>query len=100
MPIPRTEAGGHPQGLHRALILACTVAALSWIGAVPALAHTAAGVAGGLEAGLHQPLYGLDHVLAMVAVGLWGAFHRAPAIRLLPIVFPMVMALGQSLIHL
>ena len=30
----------------------------------------------------------------MVAVGLWGAQLRAPAIWLLPVAFPMVMALG------
>ncbi len=33
----------------------------------------------------------------MVAVGLWGAFLGAPAIWLLPIVFPLVMALGGVL---
>ncbi len=63
----------------------------------PALAHQATGVAGGLEAGLLHPLYGLDHVVAMVAVGLWGAFLGPPAIWLLPIVFPMVMAFGGAL---
>ena len=40
---------------------------------------------------------GLDHVLAMVAVGLWGAQLGAPAIWLLPVAFPMVMALGGML---
>jgi urease accessory protein len=33
----------------------------------------------------------------MVAVGLWGAFLGAPAIWLLPIVFPLVMAAGGVL---
>jgi urease accessory protein len=37
---------------------------------------------------------GLDHVLAMVAVGIWGAQLGAPAIWVLPVTFPMVMALG------
>ncbi|MFM9847510.1 MAG: HupE/UreJ family protein, partial [Hyphomicrobiaceae bacterium] len=40
---------------------------------------------------------GLDHVVAMVAVGLWGAFLGMPAIWLLPIVFPLIMALGGAL---
>lgn len=40
---------------------------------------------------------GLDHIVAMVAVGLWGAFLGMPAIWLLPVVFPMVMALGGVL---
>ena len=60
-------------------------------------AHEAAGVAGGFLSGFAHPLLGLDHVAAMVAVGLWGAFLGAPAIWLLPIVFPLVMAFGAAL---
>ena len=37
---------------------------------------------------------GLDHVVAMVAVGLWGAVLGMPAVWLLPVAFPMVMAFG------
>ena len=44
-----------------------------------ALAHTEAGRAEGFLAGLHHPVSGLDHVLAMIAVGLWGAQLGAPA---------------------
>jgi urease accessory protein len=44
-----------------------------------------------------HPVLGPDHVIAMVAVGLWGAFLGKPAIWLLPIVFPMVMAFGGAL---
>src|SRR5262249_60795881 len=47
--------------------------------------------------GLQHPVSGLDHVLAMVAVGLWGAQLGAPAIWLLPVTFPMVMAFGGML---
>jgi urease accessory protein len=61
--------------------------------ASPALAHTGDG-AGGFVAGLAHPVFGPDHVVAMVAVGLWGAFLRAPAIVLLPVTFPLVMAFG------
>src|SRR6185503_9616860 len=43
------------------------------------------------------PLFGLDHVAAMVAVGLWGAFLGPPAIYILPVVFPLVMAVGGVL---
>ncbi len=63
---------------------------------LPALAHTGEGT-GGFLAGLAHPMFGPDHVVAMVAVGLWGAFLGAPAIWLLPIVFPLVMALGGVL---
>ena len=59
----------------------------------PALAHTGS-VAGGFLGGFAHPVFGPDHVVAMVAVGLWGAFLGAPAIWLLPVVFPLVMAFG------
>jgi urease accessory protein len=78
-------------------------AALSWtlptllcFGVTPALAHTGEG-AGGFLAGLAHPVLGPDHVVAMVAVGLWGVFLGQPAIVLLPITFPLVMAFGGVL---
>jgi urease accessory protein len=62
----------------------------------PVLAHTGS-VSGGFAGGLSHPLFGPDHVAAMVAVGLWGAFLGPPAIYILPVVFPLVMALGGVL---
>ncbi len=48
----------------------------------PALAHTGVGAVHGFGAGLMHPLFGVDHVLAMVAVGLWpgspAAAHASP----------------------
>jgi urease accessory protein len=73
------------------------VAALLALGAEPALAHEGAGAVGGFLSGLAHPIFGWDHVVAMVAVGLWGAFLGAPAIWLLPVVFPLVMAGGGAL---
>lgn len=52
---------------------------------------------GGFIAGFLHPLLGWDHLVAMVAVGLWGAFLGAPAIWVLPVVFPLVMAFGGVL---
>src|SRR5215468_8470985 len=64
----------------------------------PALAHIVDGSAtGGFLGGFAHPLFGLDHVVAMVAVGLWGAFLGPPAIWLLPITFPMIMAVGGAI---
>ena len=63
----------------------------------PAFAHVQQGQAQGLLTGLRHPVAGLDHVLAMIAVGLWGAQLGAPAIWLLPVTFPMVMAFGGFL---
>lgn len=65
--------------------------------AVPAMAHTGEELAGGFAGGFLHPLLGPDHIAAMLAVGLWGAFLGAPAIFLLPIVFPLVMAVGGVL---
>lgn len=62
-----------------------------------ALAHMRGGEASGFLAGLSHPVSGLDHVVAMLAVGLWGAQLGPPAIWLLPVTFPMVMALGGTL---
>jgi urease accessory protein len=64
--------------------------------AFPALAHTGAGYGGGFVAGFTHPILGWDHVAAMVAVGLWGAFLGSPAIWILPVVFPLVMAVGAA----
>ncbi|MGA8052877.1 MAG: HupE/UreJ family protein [Burkholderiales bacterium] len=62
-----------------------------------ALAHEETGQAAGFLAGLVHPVSGMDHVLAMIAVGLWGAVLGPPAIWVLPVAFPMVMALGGLL---
>ncbi len=63
----------------------------------PLDAHVRTGQAAGLLTGLGHPVSGLDHVLAMVAVGLWGAQLGAPAVWLLPVTFPMMMAVGGFL---
>lgn len=62
----------------------------------PATAHTGGNV-GSWTSGFFHPLTGIDHVVAMVAVGLWGGILRAPAIWILPVVFPLVMAFGGAL---
>jgi urease accessory protein len=77
---------------HAAWLIAAAAILLPEI----ALAHEG-GVAGGLVSGFTHPIFGLDHVAAMVAVGLWGAFLGQPAIWLLPVVFPLVMAFGGLL---
>jgi urease accessory protein len=75
----------------------CPLAVAGLILASPVSAHEQAGVGGGLVSGLLHPLTGIDHLIAMVAVGLWGAQLGAPAIWILPITFPIVMALGGVL---
>jgi urease accessory protein len=63
----------------------------------PAFAHVQQSEAAGFLTGLLHPISGWDHVLAMIAVGLWGAQLGAPAIWVLPVAFPLVMAMGGML---
>jgi urease accessory protein len=60
----------------------------------PAAAHTGTGLPGGLVSGFIHPFSGIDHLLAMVSVGLWGAFLGRPLIYVLPVVFPAMMVAG------
>ncbi|CAA6811759.1 MAG: HupE-UreJ family metal transporter [uncultured Thiotrichaceae bacterium] len=62
-----------------------------------AMAHSGADSGSGFISGFTHPLFGWDHVTAMVAVGIWGAFLGRPAIWILPVVFPLIMAFGGVL---
>ena len=71
--------------------------ALYLVWAPSAQAHVEQGQAVGFITGLEHPWSGLDHVLAMIAVGLWGAQLGNPAMWVLPIIFPMVMSFGAMM---
>ena len=60
-------------------------------------AHIVAGQATGFISGVLHPISGVDHILAMVSVGVWGAQLGAPAIWILPVTFPIMMAFGGLL---
>jgi urease accessory protein len=62
-----------------------------------AYAHSGDAAGAGFVTGFLHPILGWDHVAAMVAVGLWGAFLGSPAIWALPLAFPLVMAAGGVL---
>jgi urease accessory protein len=66
-----------------------------WTGT--ASAHSGTGLAGGFLPGFMHPLTGFDHLLAMVCVGLWGAFLGAPLLQTLPVIFPAMMVGGAAL---
>ncbi|HTX53584.1 MAG TPA: HupE/UreJ family protein [Candidatus Baltobacteraceae bacterium] len=73
------------------------IAAL-WLASSPlAWAHIESGEAGGFASGFRHPWSGIDHIAAMIAVGLWGAQLGVPAVWLLPVTFPLVMAIGGFL---
>ena len=59
-----------------------------------AWAHDGTGLVGGFISGFLHPLNGPDHMLAMVAVGLWGAILGRPLVVALPVAFPIMMAIG------
>lgn len=62
-----------------------------------ARAHFSEGATGGFLAGVLHPISGLDHLLAMVSIGIWGATLGRPLIWILPIAFPMMMVVGGVL---
>lgn len=61
-----------------------------------ARAHTDQVSSGSFLAGYLHPLTGLDHVLAMVAVGIWGAASGRPRMWALPLAFALSMVFGAG----
>ena len=70
--------------------------ALLWFPGI-ALAHTGIGETSGLMHGLAHPILGVDHLLAMIAVGLWAAQMGGRATGLVPVAFVGAMILGGIL---
>jgi urease accessory protein len=62
-----------------------------------ASAHILLGASHGFQDGFLHPLTGWDHLLAMIAIGLWAAQHRGRAVWLIPASFVSVMLLGGML---
>jgi urease accessory protein len=85
----------YPGRINLSIYLSAWALLLLW--ASPALAHVEQGQAVGFITGLEHPWSGLDHVLAMIAVGIWGAQLGNPALWILPVTFPMVMSLGAMM---
>ncbi|MGZ3237772.1 MAG: HupE/UreJ family protein, partial [Burkholderiaceae bacterium] len=53
----------------------------------PAFAHVSVShLAIGFDAGFVHPFSGIDHLLAMLAIGIWAAQNKRPALWVLPIV--------------
>src|SRR5690606_40231034 len=77
--------------MKRTFLLA---AALFSVMASPAFAHLDPAEHGSFAAGFTHPLSGADHILAMVAVGLWAAMLGGRALYTVPAAFVGVMLLG------
>ena len=69
-------------------------AALLLASAAPAFAHLDPGEHGSLASGFSHPLFGVDHILAMAAVGLWAALIGGRAVWAVPATFVTLMAVG------
>jgi urease accessory protein len=69
---------------------------ISGLVAMPASAHAGTGLSGGFASGFVHPMTGIDHLLAMISVGLWGAFLGRPLIYTLPVIFPLMMVGGAA----
>lgn len=80
--------------MKRRLLLAAASFAAS---TAPAFAHLDPAEHGSLMAGFTHPLSGLDHILVMVAVGLWAAQIGGRALWVVPSAFIGTMALGFAL---
>lgn len=78
------------QRSHGPILLALVAFLLSTL----AHGHVGVGETAGLARGFTHPLGGIDHVFAMVAVGLWAAQRGERDLWLIPAVFVLVMALG------
>ena len=65
--------------------------------AAPAFAHVGIGDAHSFTAGAAHPFSGLDHIAAMVAVGLWAALKGGRALWVWPLAFVGVMLAGGAL---
>ena len=76
---------------YRSMLLAATL--LPGV----AYAHVGAGIASGLSHGMLHPFTGLDHLCAMIAVGLWAKQIGGRAVWMLPVTFVSVMAAGGLL---
>ena len=76
---------------------ACVALAALALLPVPAPAHTGVHVPDGLAAGLAHALTGVDHLLALLAVGLWASGFRAAGRIVLPGAFLAVTAAGAGL---
>lgn len=76
--------------------LAATAAAFA-LSAAPAFAHLNPAEHGSMMAGISHPLSGLDHILVMVAVGLWAAQMGGRSILVVPAAFVVTMALGFAM---
>src|SRR6187399_866519 len=81
--ITRSAEGATPMKPTRSLLLAAGLSLL----AAPASAHVGVGDTSSFAAGFGHPLFGLDHLVVMIAVGAWAAMKGGRALWAWPVAF-------------
>lgn len=89
-----TDRWRWPSQGHPVTLIAVAAASAALVFSIPVQAHTGTGLPGGFVSGFKHPFSGVDHLLAMISVGIWGAFLGRPLIYLLPVIFPALMVGG------
>lgn len=74
-----------------------TAVVIGLLASSAASAHVGIHSAGGLASGFTHPFLGLDHLLAMVAVGVWAVQLGGRSVLALPATFVSFMAVGAAL---
>ena len=76
--------------MNRTLLAALLAATAT----TPAFAQSDLSAMSSLSAGFIHPLMGVDHIMVMIAVGLWGAMAGGRAVWALPVTFVIAMVAG------
>jgi len=79
------------------LVISAIVVSLVSVMPAPALAHVGFGATSGLQSGFIHPFAGVDHLLAMVAIGIWAAQVGGRAKWVIPATFVSVMILAGAI---
>ncbi|HEU0095419.1 MAG TPA: HupE/UreJ family protein [Rhizomicrobium sp.] len=87
----------HRMALKKCLRLAGWTSAVLLAAALPAAAHPGHGPISGFLAGVQHPLSGMDHLLAMIAVGLWAGLCGGRREWLWPAAFVTSMIAGSAI---
>ncbi|RAM62053.1 urease accessory protein [Herbaspirillum rubrisubalbicans] len=78
-------------------VLAITVLATGVALAHPGHPDSTMNGSASMAAGFAHPFSGIDHLLAMLAVGVWAAQNKQRALWVLPLAFPLMMVMGALL---
>lgn len=82
--------------VKRHLVRFTLLAAIMGFSPAMVQAHTGFNDGSGIKAGFEHPLFGWDHIFAMISLGMWAARQSKKAMWLLPATFVSIMVLGGT----